>query len=105
MSGIFFDLADLGERADLDAVRRFLDAVHLGDAGEIDHDLGPLDAVLEPGQRVVAAGEFPDVGFVLVEQCDCIGDGGGPVEFEARNDIFDHHGRAPGYIVFACSGL
>src|SRR6185437_16453119 len=56
------DLADLGERADLDTVRRFLDAVHLGNSGEIDHDFGPLDAVLEPGQRVVAPGEFPDVG-------------------------------------------
>jgi hypothetical protein len=53
------DLGEGSEGADLDAVTALSDTLHLGDPAEVDDDLGPLDAVLEPVQAIEASSVRP----------------------------------------------
>ena len=92
---IALDLGERGQRADLDAVGGFADALELGDAAEIDHRLWALDAFLEPRQAVVAPGHLPAILAVAVEQCERVLELSRLVQLEAGHDVLDHHGDAP----------
>ena len=78
------DLGQRGQRADLDAVRRFADALQFGDAADIDHRLGALGALLEPAQAVIAAGELPAIRAMAVQQCEGIGELRRLIQLEAQ---------------------
>ena len=78
------DLGQRGQRADLDAVRRLANALQLGDAGDIDHRLRALGALLEPAQAVVAARELPAVRAMAVQQCEGVRELRRLVQLEAQ---------------------
>src|SRR5262249_62344212 len=61
------DFRECRERTDFDPVGGLADTLKLHDAAEIHHDLGPLHAVLEPVEAVIAAGHLPGVLAAAIE--------------------------------------
>src|SRR5262249_33728602 len=60
-------LRECRESTDLDPLGDLAGALELREAAQIHHDLGPLHAVLEPVEAVIAAGHLPDVLAAAVE--------------------------------------
>src|SRR4051812_37228084 len=88
---IVLDIGEAGKGADLNAIGRFLHAFHLGNAAEIHHGLGALDALLEPDQAVIAPGHLPGILAVTVQQAQRILELGGLEQIELGHHILDDH--------------
>src|SRR5204863_297744 len=79
-----------GRRADLDAaVRSLLHTTQSIHTAEIDDDSAALVAVLEPVERIEAAGEHPRILVVLLEQRDRSVYGGRLKQLEDGHYIVD----------------
>src|SRR5207245_1930495 len=57
---------------------------------QVDHDFGPLDAILQPIEGVQAAGHHPSIFTVLAEQPHRVVDRRRLKEFERRHHIAYH---------------
>ena len=72
------------------------DAAQLGHLAQLDDGTGPLGAVLEPVERVHAAGDHPGLLAAGVEQVEGVVDAARLEQLERRNHVVhDGHGVAP----------
>jgi hypothetical protein len=71
-----------GHRANFDPIPRLADATQFLHLAQIDHDLRPLDAIIEPVKAVQASGQHPGSRAVAGLERESVIDGRGLKEFE-----------------------